>query len=431
MFNNIEDFMGYLKSKENIYLFGAGKRAEKYLYIFQKAELDIDGIIVSKKEGNPPVKNGIKVWSIEELMEAGKNLEEINILVTMAGGIKKWLTDICQMPCFKSVLFIPDKLEVLLSRLELKYTYEERQNNYQLVIDDSKIETDQGLILEKKSGKGIIRVPIYHRMGLLQPLLEQATIDAFEESYGSLHILPTVTETKITKEIAEQEKVEIYVVTSHLDNASVKEIEQKGYLPIQVGAALTDVRKGCITDNTGNNISDKNRNYCECTGLYWIWQNTVGQKYIGLYHYRRRLTINDNSIQYIKENDIDVVVAHPQFEKEKIKDFFKQWLCETDWIMLKQRVLEYDKVYEPYFEKYENGYFYFPCNVALWKREWFDKYCAFAFEIAGKIEEYYNAKGIVREDRYMGYLFEQLSSLFIMRHYKEMKVACTMIEWVS
>lgn len=28
-----------------------------------------------------------------------------------------------------------------------------------------------------------------------------------------------------------------------------------------------------IGDDTGDNISDKNREYCELTGIYWTWKN--------------------------------------------------------------------------------------------------------------------------------------------------------------
>lgn len=42
-----------------------------------------------------------------------------------------------------------------------------------------------------------------------------------------------------------------------------------------------------IYDNTGDNIADKNPNYCELTALYWMWKNVKGEDYIGLEHYRR------------------------------------------------------------------------------------------------------------------------------------------------
>ena len=39
-----------------------------------------------------------------------------------------------------------------------------------------------------------------------------------------------------------------------------------GYIPLQVGAALHD-DLGYLKDNSGDNISKKNPNYCELTGL--------------------------------------------------------------------------------------------------------------------------------------------------------------------
>ena len=49
------------------------------------------------------------------------------------------------------------------------------------------------------------------------------------------------------------------------------------FLPIQVGAALHPAL-GYIPDNTGENISAKNPNYCELTALYWagkIWTANI------------------------------------------------------------------------------------------------------------------------------------------------------------
>lgn len=43
------------------------------------------------------------------------------------------------------------------------------------------------------------------------------------------------------------------------------------------------------SDNTGDNISDRNYLYCELTGTYWLWKN-VQADVKGLFHYRRVLT---------------------------------------------------------------------------------------------------------------------------------------------
>lgn len=48
-------------------------------------------------------------------------------------------------------------------------------------------------------------------------------------------------------------------------------------------------------DDTGENISDKNREYSECTVLYWVWKNADYQKdtFVGLHQYRRQFILND------------------------------------------------------------------------------------------------------------------------------------------
>lgn len=62
---------------------------------------------------------------------------------------------------------------------------------------------------------------------------------------------------------------------------------QEPYLPIQLGKALTDVDLGITSDDSGENISIKNRSYCELTGIYWAWKNLQETNIIGLCHYRR------------------------------------------------------------------------------------------------------------------------------------------------
>lgn len=60
-------------------------------------------------------------------------------------------------------------------------------------------------------------------------------------------------------------------------------------VPVQVGAALTDDSlPGCVRDDGGENISEKNPAYCELTAQYWAWKN-VRADYYGFFHYRRYL----------------------------------------------------------------------------------------------------------------------------------------------
>ena len=62
--------------------------------------------------------------------------------------------------------------------------------------------------------------------------------------------------------------------------------EDPAYLPVQVGAAGKSSLGEWQRDDEGENISARNANWCELTGLYWAWKNLKADA-VGLVHYRR------------------------------------------------------------------------------------------------------------------------------------------------
>lgn len=67
------------------------------------------------------------------------------------------------------------------------------------------------------------------------------------------------------------------------------------YIPLEVGASLRkDLGLKGVRDNTGLNISEKNPNYCELTGYFWIWKNIKDADVVALF------TIEDISRETLK-----------------------------------------------------------------------------------------------------------------------------------
>ena len=74
-------------------------------------------------------------------------------------------------------------------------------------------------------------------------------------------------------------------------------ISNETYTPIMVGSFSFSGETSFQRDDEGDNISNKNKYYCELTGIYWIWKNCK-QDIIGTSHYRRYFTAQKEPLQY-------------------------------------------------------------------------------------------------------------------------------------
>ena len=224
----------------------------------------------------------------------------------------------------------------------------------------------------------------------------------------------------------------IYVAESSHDHSTAvtdKNLHLQGcavrswLIPVQAGAALTDVRIAKDCDNTGDNISSLNSLYSEATVMYWIWKNTSGQDRVGLFHYRRMFA--SDAACMAEFGEYDLVTTIPSFIPVTVRTLFTSTMViDMDW-QLMMAAIEQD--FGEYHEDaliYEKSHLYFPCNIFFMKRELYDEMCTFIFGVTGDIREFYARCNVKRDERYLGYLVENLVSIFIMHKRWNIKKAC-------
>lgn len=232
----------------------------------------------------------------------------------------------------------------------------------------------------------------------------------------NIHIIERLSENMIAK---------VYVV-SHKQFRLPK---VEGYYSILVGAVKhddNDKRNFNYVDDKGDNISSKNNNYCELTGLYWMWKNSDAD-IIGLCHYRRFFTkslISNNSKYYLtgKESEdllekYDVIVPNARYYKETTLEALNIAPNIDD-------INEIDKILQVYYPEYLDTYHEYlqgnKCylfNMCIAKKEILNQYCEWLFDILFRIEsEYPVDNNDPYRSRLFGFLSERLIYVWIKKN---------------
>lgn len=222
--------------------------------------------------------------------------------------------------------------------------------------------------------------------------------------------------------------VDIYMAKSHVDKPLTETFELPLYMkPVQVGAANTDERIAEIRDDEGDSISKKNGNYCELTGLYWVWKNALTgdlckAEYCGFAQYRRILMLSEEDLSRLAANDVDVVLPYPLLYEPDINAHHQRYIKDADWTALLKAIRELqpqyaDAVHEILAQKYMFNY-----NVILAKRKVLDDYCSWLFPILERTEELSDPKECDRSDRYIGYMGETLETLYFLKNRDKLKI---------
>lgn len=199
-----------------------------------------------------------------------------------------------------------------------------------------------------------------------------------------------------------------------------------GYCALQVGAEGKE-KYGYLRDNIGNHISGKNANYCELTGLYWIWKNT-DDSYKGLVHYRRYFGRNNLSnkisdicsYEYLLNclKSVDIVLPYVEYFKQNAKEEILLHCCTEEIFDKLRQIIEtkypdYIETYDRYFNENKASLF----NMLFCKREIFDAYCEWLFSILFVLEKQVDlAKLNTYQQRLYGFLSERLLNVWVIKN---------------
>lgn len=224
-------------------------------------------------------------------------------------------------------------------------------------------------------------------------------------------------------------RTSIFVVS----HKSYKEVGSNLYNTIRVGKSYTGLDFSRITDDNGENIAEKNPNYCELTAFYWLWKNIHDIDYIGICHYRRYFTnnyyfnsacffVNERQIEKLMKNH-DVILPKQTKLSMSVREYYSY--CdgldkdlETTGNVISKKYSEYSKEYDIVMKAHSASY----CNMMITSKKLFDKYCTWLFDILFEVEKEINMERYTKAQcRVFGYISEILLNVWVLHNKLEVK----------
>ena len=212
------------------------------------------------------------------------------------------------------------------------------------------------------------------------------------------------------------DKITLYVVT-HKDMEAV--IPERTYIGVGNNKKINKVS---LYDDTGDNIAEKNANYCELTALYWMWKNDKSD-IVGLEHYRRQFVKGNNLLDtetilsYL--NNYDVIVPRAISFPYSAYQHYSEYHFEEDLLCVRKII---KNMYPEYlvdfdFLKETNKLHMF--NMVISRKSILDDYFQWLFDILFCLEQEID---ITKRDDYQkrvfGFLSERLFNVYLHHNYK-------------
>ncbi len=220
----------------------------------------------------------------------------------------------------------------------------------------------------------------------------------------------------------------IYVITHKKFDADLDE----HYKILHVG--LNDnCSPEYLRDDTGINIAEKNPNFCELTGLYWIWKNDTSEPndITGLVHYRRYFTTEKEYFLYTYFNRKPEILAYDSVSKAMSENdillpkkkkavrttrevYAFQHLGE-DVDLLRNSITAVCPEYLASFDQAMSAREYYYGNMMICRKKLLDQYCEWMFPVLLELEKHIDLNKYKDnyQKRVYGFLSERMVKVFV------------------
>jgi len=223
-------------------------------------------------------------------------------------------------------------------------------------------------------------------------------------------------------------RIKILVAYHKKDNLYKNDI----LVPVHCGRALMAESdpdrawflENLIGDDTGDNISALNKDFCELTGIYWAWKNydAVGNPdYIGLAHYRRLWYLADDFKASAGSilNQIALTEANIAAMMDRYQVILPHIYAKADMtykgFQKNSRLSEsHFPVLYKWFLKFEEDHRFYNGNMFIFPKEVFFDYCGMLFGSLFDSKKFVEATGAKIYRRYFGVEAEYLTSFYQM-----------------
>jgi hypothetical protein len=207
--------------------------------------------------------------------------------------------------------------------------------------------------------------------------------------------------------------------------------------PIHVGRAIAAAPlPDMIGDDTGDALSERNPAYCELTALYWAWKNAAPEKtHIGLMHYRRLLDLTGRAATgpvearparldiapwlaevetWLAQGEVDLVLPRLHVMGRSVADNYARAHQSQDFDAARAVIAADHPAYLAAFDAVAGQNGVRLGNMFLMRRDLFERYCAWLFDILFKVEAQALDRALYapQQRRYLGFLGERLFTVW-------------------